>query len=148
MDYDEKKRWLWRYQESLREEQLLEEEIEQLQAEAERVTPCLTGVPGGGSGQGDKLPKAVEKILEEKHRLMKQIVETQSVRREIIAVVDGVKDSKHREILRRRYLLGQRWEEIACAMHMAFRWVTKQHHKAIQEMQIQNKEAPQSPIKM
>ena len=52
MTYEEKVRWLRRYQESLRREQELAEEVERLQSEATRITPLLSGMPGGaGDGQ-------------------------------------------------------------------------------------------------
>ena len=55
MTYEEKRRWLWRYQESLRGERELAEEVEQLQTRACKVTPSLSGMPGG-TGDGQALP--------------------------------------------------------------------------------------------
>ena len=63
MTYEEKARWLCRYQTALHSEQLLAEEVERLRAESERVTPLLTGMPGAGPDL-DRLPRAVERILE------------------------------------------------------------------------------------
>ena len=51
MTYEEKVRWLRRYQESLRREQELAEEVERLQSEATRITPA--GVDAAGN---DLLP--------------------------------------------------------------------------------------------
>ena len=60
MTYEETVHWLRRYQESLRQEQELAKEVEQLQSEACRMTPLLSGMPGGGSdGQG--LPRAADR---------------------------------------------------------------------------------------
>lgn len=134
-DFETKKAWLRRFRESQREEKLLMEEIEQLQAAAARVTPCLSATPGGG-GQGDSLPRAVEKIVEAQQRLQCQVKRTYAVRNEIVETINAVKSSQEREILRRRYLLGQRWEEIACAMHMNYSWVIRQHHRILDKLQI------------
>lgn len=134
-EFEKKKAWLRRFRESQREEQLLMEEIEQLEAAAARVTPCLSVTPGG-SGQGDSLPRAVEKIVEAQQRLQCQINRTYAVRAEIVEVINGVKSSQEREILRRRYLLGQRWEEIACAMRIDYRWLMRQHKSALGKLNI------------
>ena len=63
MTYEEEVRWLRRYQDSLRREQELAEEVEQLRSRACKVTPSLSGMPGGTS-DGQALPRAVEQILE------------------------------------------------------------------------------------
>ena len=72
MTYEEKARWLGRYQTALHSEQLLAEEVERLRAESERVTPLLTGMPGAGPDL-DRLPRAVERILEAQQRLEAQV---------------------------------------------------------------------------
>ena len=46
MDYKEKVEWLGRYQASVSCQHMLEEEIEVLRSDAERVTACMSGMPG------------------------------------------------------------------------------------------------------
>lgn len=140
--YEKNKAWLRRYQESIREEQLLMEEIEQLKSEAARITPCLSTVPGGG-GQGDGLPRAVEKLMEAQQRLECQIKCSCKARVEIVKVLKEVKNVQEREILMRRYLLRRRWEEISKEMSMSKRWLLKQHRKAVEELHIPSKEDTQ-----
>ena len=48
MDYKEKVEWLGRYQASVSCQHMLEEEIEVLRSDAERVTACMSGMPGRG----------------------------------------------------------------------------------------------------
>ena len=130
MTYEETVRWLRRYQESLRQEQELAKEVEQLQSEACRMTPLLSGMPGGGSdGQG--LPRAVERILAAKQDLQAQIERGCTIRREITDATRQIPHPRDQEILRRRYLLGQRWEEIAVEMHIELRWVYRRHRQAV-----------------
>lgn len=133
MEYEAKVRWLRRYRSSLREEQELAEELEQLRAEAERITPLYTDTPGG-HGSSNKMGKAVERIVETQQRLQQQIKHAQAVRAEIETVVAAIPNDRAREILRRRYIQGQRWEEIACKMHMDCRWVTRLHRRSVEEM--------------
>lgn len=130
MTYEETVRWLRRYQESLRQEQELAKEVEQLQSEACRMTPLLSGMPSGGSdGQG--LPRAVERILAAKQDLQAQIERGCTIRREITDATRQIPHPRDQEILRRRYLLGQRWEEIAVEMHIELRWVYRRHRQAV-----------------
>lgn len=130
MTYEEKVRWLRRYQDSLRREQELAEEVEQLRSRACKVTPSLSGMPGGTS-DGQALPLAVEQILEAQQELQAQIEQCNIVRKEVIDTIETVADKKGKEILRRRYILGETWEGIACHMHITLRWVYRLHKKVI-----------------
>lgn len=141
MTYNEKVHWLRRYQDSLHRERELAEELEQLHARACKVTPSLTGMPGGTS-DGQSLPRAVESIVQAQQELQAQINQCGSVRREVVAMLEQITNARDHEILRRRYLLGQRWEEIAVGMHLEYRWVTRRHHQTVESMIL----TPESPI--
>lgn len=130
MTYEEKVRWLRRYQDSLRREQELAEEVEQLRSRACKVTPSLSGMPGGSS-DGQALPRAVEQILEAQQELEEQINQCGAVRKEVVAVLEQATSSRDHEILRRRYLLDQKWEQIAMEMRLEYRWVRRLHKRAI-----------------
>ena len=52
MDYKEKVEWLGRYQASVSCQHMLEEEIEVLRSDAERVTACISGMPPSRFGSG------------------------------------------------------------------------------------------------
>lgn len=130
MTYEEKVRWLRRYQESLRREQELVEEVERLQSEATRITPLLSGMPGG-LGDGQKVPRAVEKIEEAHRKLEKQICECIKIRIEVIDCIEGAETIKEKELLRRRYILGQSFEEISDKMHLEYRWVRRVHKYSV-----------------
>lgn len=138
MTYEEKVRWLRRYQESLRREQELAEEVERLQSEATRITPLLSGMPGG-PGDGQRLPRAVEKIIETKRQLELKIDECLKVRLEVEGVIEKITNSRNQEILRRRYLLAQKWEDISREMYLDFRWILKLHKKAVLELLIETR---------
>lgn len=141
MTYEEKVRWLRRYQDSLRRERELAEELEQLHTRACKVTPALTGMPGGHS-DGQSLPRAVESIVQAQQELQAQINQCGYIRREVVAALEQVTNARDHEILRRRYLLGQRWEEIAVEMHLEYRWVTRRHRRTVESMIL----TPESPI--
>lgn len=132
-DYKATVRWLWRYQSCLRQEKELALEVVRLRAEAEHVTPLLTGMPGGGANT-DKLSCAVERLITSQQRLECQINRGQAVRGEIVEAINHIQDQRDHEILRRRYLLGQKWETIACALPLDYRNVTRRHHRAVEKI--------------
>ena len=133
MTDQDKKRWLWRYQEAVRMERELVQELETLNARASGMTNALTGMPGGG-GDGQKLPRAVEGIVTAKKELQAQIETCNAVRQEVKTAIEQVPDAREREVLRRRYLLGQRWENIAVETHTALRHVYRLHRAALKNV--------------
>lgn len=130
MTYEKKVAWLKRYQDSLRIQRELELEVERLQSEATRITPLLSGMPRG-QGNGQQLPRAVEAITEAQSELQEQILRCEERRREVVAVIEAVPDARNREILHRRYVLGQKWKKISEAMGMDERWIRRKHHGII-----------------
>ena len=141
MTYAEKIRWLRRYGDARRQQRVLEKEIEALRSDAERVTPLLGALPGG-AGEGGRVPRAVEAILEAQEQLRAQCDQCAAVRAEVEAAIARVPGQRDQEILRRRYILGQKWENIAVEMHLEYRWVTRTHHKTVERMIL----TPESPI--
>ena len=135
MTYEEKVRWLKRYRDALRLEKELREELKDQQTRACKTTAALTGMPGGG-GDGQALPRAVESIVAAQQELQAQINLCGATRLEVVAALDQVTDARDHEILRRRYLLGQRFEEIAVEMCLEHRWVRRRHKMAVGAMTI------------
>ena len=137
MTYEEKVRWLRRYRDALKLEVELRQELETQRARACTTTAALTGAPGGG-GDGQALPRAVESIVAAQQELQAQINLCGATRREVVAALDQVTDARDHEILRRRYLLGQRWENIAVEMHIELRWIYRRHRRAVSELTMES----------
>lgn len=137
MTYEEKVRWLRRYRDALKLEVELRQELEAQRARACKTTAALTGMPGGG-GDGQALPRAVESIVAAQQELQAQINLCGATRREVVAALDQVTDARDHEILRRRYLLGQRWENIAVEMHIELRWIYRRHRSAVSELTMES----------
>ena len=133
MTYEEKVRWLRRYQDSLRRERELAEELEQLRARAYKVTSALTGMPNSPS-DGQSLPRAVEQILEAQRELQAQIEQCNIIRREVLEVIEQISHSRDKELLRRRYLLGQNFEQISVEMHIDYRWARRIHKRNLMQL--------------
>lgn len=73
MEYQEKTKWLGRYRESVCRQRMLEDELAALRSDAERMTACISGMPGRGGVNADRLPKAVERIEEAQKNLEQQV---------------------------------------------------------------------------
>jgi hypothetical protein len=136
MNYEEKVHWLQRYRDALQLEEELRQELEDQRSRACKTTAALTGMPGGG-GDGQALPRAVESIIAAQQELQAQINLCGATRREVVAVIDQIEEERGHEILRRRYLLGQRFEQIAVEMCLEYRWVRRLHKRAVENIRIE-----------
>lgn len=136
MNYEEKVHWLQRYRDALQLEEELRQELENQRSRACKTTAALTGMPGGG-GDGQALPRAVESIIAAQQELQAQINLCGATRREVVAVIDQIEEERGHEILRRRYLLGQRFEQIAVEMCLEYRWVRRLHKRAVENIRIE-----------
>lgn len=137
-EYTARVAWLRRYQESFRERLLLEEELAERRAEAERIGPLLQHLPGGcfagSTDLSDKLPRAVERIMDAQAELEAQIACCDLVRRQVRKVIASEPNARLREILMRRYILGQSFADIAQKMHLHERWVYRLHRESISHL--------------
>ena len=61
MTYEEKKAWLWRYRRARKKELYLTHELKEAELDYGRMTRTFSSVPGGG-GDGQALPRAVERV--------------------------------------------------------------------------------------
>lgn len=134
MTYQEKLAFLRRYREAVQQEDTILQEIEALRTQAARMTQALTGMPGSGDGQA--LPRAVEQILEAQEKLQAQAARTAECRTQVAAAIYGVPDPLRRDILTRRYILGQRWERIAADNDLVMRQVFRLHHRAVESLDL------------
>ena len=139
MTYQEKIAWLGQYRAAVRREQMLEGELEMMRAAAERVTACLTGMPGAGPNP-DRLPKAVERIEETQKKLEQQIEDCVDCRFAVMQVVAAVQAPDVQEVLRRRYILGQSYGEIADAMGGVLRRVYQIHRAGVLALPLAEKQ--------
>lgn len=143
-DREYKKAWLHRYINSQQIERNLVLQLEELRSEAERITPLLSLVPGGAGGNGDQLQRAVERIEDTRQELTKTIEQELIARLEIADAINQEHDGQRHEILTRRYLQAQKWEDIAREMHVDDRYVYRLHNRAVKDLQIPHEEASKS----
>ena len=135
MTYDDKVQWLRRFYKSVRREEVLAAEVERLRSEAERMTPLLSSVPGGGGNGKDRLPKAVEQIVQAQQELVCQINCTHAIRRQILDAIAALPAAQH-DVLRRKYILCQGTREIAAYMHYSEGRIYQLHRDAVNQLKI------------
>ncbi len=95
-----------------KEIKLLQERIEELETEAARVTPILTGLPGKGSA-GDRIGAVVEQIIEEKEKLEAALQKRQEERCKAMRFINSIADSQLRTVFILRFVAGKSWNEVA-----------------------------------
>lgn len=135
MTYEEKKEWLRRYRKAARMEEMKLDEVEQLRAAAQRVTQVLSDVPGG-AGDGQALPRAVERIMNAMQEANAQTMECQKVRQQIMDTMAQTVDVQDYGILYMRYIGGMKWEQIAVKMRMDISCVYRRHKAAVKALDI------------
>lgn len=111
----------------------IRERIYRLDALRKRVTPAYSKAPAGGSGNGSRIEDATAQILELEELLQEKVYEYLKQYRDVesaIALVEK-QDAKAAEILRMRYLDGEKWEDIAAAQHYERTQVFRAHKRGI-----------------
>lgn len=123
MNDEEKRRWLRRYRDAVRVEKMLQEELDELERQARR---CSAGV-GSTVRAGKQLQRA-------RHELKCQINACGAIRREVVEMINRCEDPVDHEILRRRYLLGEKWLQIAMKLPMDERNVRRRAARAVRKI--------------
>lgn len=108
--------------------------VEKLRSSLEYHSPSLEGSSGGGNA--DRMPDTVSKIIEyeKKAEELKAIYIAKYI--EIEKVIASVEDTVLREVLERRYLLYQKWEQIAEEMHYSTQNVYRLHGEALKKIRV------------
>lgn len=139
MTYEEKKAWLWRYRSAKRFELLRLDELATLEAEACHTTQRYSPTPGGG-GDGQALPRAVERIEEARQAAEAQSTVCDAIRAEIMEVFRQLDDEVDFMILFRRYILLEDWDKIAVYVRLSRSQMFQHHSAAVRQLDIKSPE--------
>lgn len=137
MTYEEKKDWLWRYRSAKRFERLRLDELATLEAEAMHTTQRYSPTPGGG-GDGQTLPRSVERIDEARREAAAQSAVCDAIRAEIMEVFRQLGDEVDFMILFRRYILLEDWPDIAVIVRISRSQMFQRHSAAIKRLDIKS----------
>lgn len=134
MTTDEVKAYLrqaYKLDKRLQREQM---KLEKLRSAIEYRSPSFEGA--GGHGSGDKIGSAVTSIIERGQRV-DELTALYTMRyKEIDDAIHTMDDDILVEVLERRYLLYQKWEEIADSMNYTVRHITRLHGQALKKMSL------------
>ena len=133
MTYEEKKAWLWRYRTAKRFELLKLDELATLQTDATHTTQRFSPVPGG-SGDGQALPRSVERIDEARRAAEAQSAVCDAIRAEVMAAFRQLDNEVDFMILFRRYILLEGWGEIAYHVRLSRSQVFQHHSAAVKRL--------------
>lgn len=139
MTYEEKKDWLWRYRSAKRFERLRLDELATLEAEAMHTTQRYSATPGGG-GDGQALPRAVERIEEARQAAEAQSTVCDAIRAELMDVFSQLDDEVDFMILFRRYVLLEDWDKIAVYVRLSRSQMFQHHSAAVHQLDIKSPE--------
>nr|DAW41161.1 MAG TPA: Protein of unknown function (DUF722) [Caudoviricetes sp.] len=129
MTSQEKKEYLLGYQRINQRVNCLLLEQQRWRELATRVSPNLSGMPGGGKGGGTQ--GAISKIVDLETEINAEIDKLVEKRKEIEGIIRAVEDNILRTLLEYRYINGKKWEEIALMMGYDYRYILKIHGKAL-----------------
>lgn len=105
------------------------DELQRLRSLAEKTT--MTFESGGGSSgtrNTDKLPEAVEKIMEIEKEIGKRVAALAYLRIDIYNTICRVQDGKSRVLLMKRYIGNESFEKIAMEMGYTYNHIVKNLH--------------------
>ena len=139
MTYEEKKAWLWRYRSAKRFERLRLDELATLEAEAMHTTQRYSATPGGG-GDGQALPRAVERIEEARQAAEAQSTVCDAIRAELMDVFSQLDDEVDFMILFRRYVLLEGWDKIAVYVRLSRSQMFQHHSATVRQLDIKSPE--------
>lgn len=135
MTYDEKKAWLGRYERAKKKELYLLRSFQEAELNCSRMTQAFSPVPGG-SGDGQALPRAVERAEKARQELLAQTLFCDDLHAEITATLLALDDPDDYEVLSLRYLAFRTWESIASELKLCLRQVYRRHHRAIDALNL------------
>ena len=123
------KEYLSRYLTAGGEIDALIEEKQRLRSLAEKTTMSFENDgSAAGTRKTDKLPEAVEKIMEIEAEIGRRIAELATLRIDIYTTVCKIPDGKSRVLLLKRYIGGESFERIAADMGYTYNHICKNIH--------------------
>ena len=135
MTNQEKKVWLLQYRRLDDRIDRLEKEKSRWIERATKMSAPSDGMPHG-SDVSDTVGLAVSKAADLAAEIDREIDRLVDLRRESEAAIRTVDDSLLRELLERRYIDGDTWENIAVLMHYSYMHVCRLHGMALARMML------------
>ncbi len=134
MENERKKEYLKGYIYSIRKEQRLKEQIEELRSQQMFPSVNHDGMPQGNahsdlSDYVARLDALISQLEQEQAMAVRQY-------KEIHDRIHQMQDGAEKEVLIRRYLMGKTWEQIAVDIECSYRHTLRIHGNALQHFQV------------
>ena len=112
----------------------LEFEIQQMYQTLK--SPIITGMPAVHSQDADKLGNVLWRIQEKEIRYLAKLDIILNEEKDIEQVIDSLKDSRERTIMRYRYISGLEWEEVCVKSHYSWKHTHRLHSSALNKINL------------
>lgn len=110
-------------------------ELERLKAMVTKITATWKDdVVSGGSRSQDKIGDAVSRIVDLQKEINQDIDSYVDMKQEVLDLVDKIEDADQLNVIYKRYILYETFEQIACEMFMTYRNVCYIHGKALESI--------------
>ena len=113
----------------------IQEEIERLEAVATNTTQTLTGMPHNPSPSQSRMADAVCKLIDKQEELRKEMVQLETLRTEVTAIIAQLSNPDERDVLYKRYIESKTWEDIAIEMYFSKRMIYYHHNAALKSFE-------------
>lgn len=97
-------------------------------------SPIITGMPAVHSPDADKIGNVLWKIQQKEIKYLAKLDVILDEEKDIETVIDTLKDSRERTVMRYRYISGLEWEEVCVKAHYSWQWVHKLHKRALKNI--------------
>ena len=112
----------------------LEFEIQQMYQTLK--SPVITGMPSGSPTSNDKIGNILWKIQEKEIRYLAKLDIILNEEKDIEKVIDSLKDSRERTVMRYRYISGLEWEEVCVKSHYSWQHTHRLHADALKKLKM------------
>lgn len=101
---------------------------------SEVITPMMKAAPTAPSMPSRKVEKYAINIADMEMNIQKEIWALMAVEQEISAAIEKyIEEPAYKELLERRFLCGNTYEQISIGMGYSYRWVLTMKDRAIEE---------------
>ena len=111
------------------------DQISKLRALATKSTTILSDDKVSGSISNDKIADIVAKIVDMERQVDDEIDALQDIKDSVMDAIREVNDMRLQNLLERRYINDQKWEQIAFEMGYDIRWIYRMHGQALYRIQ-------------
>lgn len=120
--------WYWK-----KKQKILEENIEYLRSQAEKMTTKFQYVPVFG-GYEDHRQDVIAKMIDKEKKYLDAVKNCEEKIAEIEFFINGLESYQERIVLEYRYIFFVGWLDISCKLHYNLRSVFKIHKNALHHL--------------